>query len=218
MALTAIKRRSKLAPIAVLAPERYDPRRTTPRNRKSTVLLQDVAQIKRKNVWPSDDLGPHIVLRTCDVSEGIVTAVKEPTDNIGSLKREVRPHDVIISRLRPDRRQVAFVDKGIPNAKKSLLVVSTEFFILRSVNSQSIAFLVTFLLSAKVQEVLAASQEGATHPRIDGPAVLNLPIPRQVLRHREALSERVEESIRLYRESQSVMSKAIVQVDRSWVE
>ena len=105
--------------------------------------------------------------------------------------------DVLISRLRPYLRQVAYVDRTIPVLSEAALLCSTEFFVLRSVDQQSIAFLVPFLLSVQVQRVLAASQEGGHHPRVRESTLLTLPLPSSLLETRAATSSAVGRNLRL---------------------
>ena len=74
------------------------------------------------------------------------------------VREGAAPGDVIISRLRPYLRQVAFVDSDIRGYELSATILcSTEFFVLRAIEQESIAFLVPFLLSQSTQQVLAAS-------------------------------------------------------------
>lgn len=204
MALINILARSSLATINVLAPERYDPRRALAANATDTVLLGDVVAIIRRVVQPSADLGSCVVLDTSDAREGIVISRRLPVQGteIRSAKKALATRDVIVSRLRPYLRQVAFVDEEIPYAGGACLVCSTEFFVLRSPNNSSIAFLVPFLLSRQVQDVLAAAQEGGHHPRCDVSTLLTLPLPVSFLDERETVSKTVEEAIRFYRKSE----------------
>jgi hypothetical protein len=105
---------------------------------------------------------------------------------------------------------VAFVDGRIPNrGENTLLLGSTEFFVLRSVEERSIAFLVPLLLSAPVQAVLAASQEGGHHPRFNEATLLDLPVPAEIVKNRDDVSNVVEQSIALYRESEGGMASLI---------
>ena len=89
------------------------------------------------------------------------------------------------------------------------MLCSTEFFVLRSIDDRSIAFLVPFLLSNKVQEVLAVSQEGGHHPRFIESTLLTLPIPKKLLSQRAIISEVIENSIQMYRTSEKAISDAI---------
>ena len=204
MALISTKRASLLGQSLVLAPERYHPRRSIT-SQVESVSLGEIVSIIRKTVQPSETLGACLVLDTSDAREGIIIGRKQQTNDIGSTKKSLEPRDVIISRLRPYLRQVAFVDDGIPNLDGAMLLCSTEYFVLRSSDSQSIAFLVPFLLSEQVQEVLAASQEGGHHPRFDDSTLLTLPIPIRLIENREDVSAAVEQSVAMYRRSEIVI-------------
>ena len=82
-----------------------------------------------------------------------------------AVKKIIKAGDVIISRLRPYLKQVAFVDKVLCEHYDSVLC-STEYFVLRSKDQHiSIAFIVPVLLSREVQNMLISSQEGGHHPR-----------------------------------------------------
>lgn len=208
MALISIRRRGELAETLALAPERYDPRREMHPQAKQTAMLRQVAKIVRRTVQPSNKLGKCLVLDTSDAREGIIAFRKQPVDgaDIGSAKKLIEPNQVIISRLRPYLRQVALVDAGIAVPDGTLLTCSTEFFVLGGIDGRSIAFLVPYLLTEQVQAVLAASQEGGHHPRFEDSALLNLPIPEAVLLRREDDSSKVEDGIRLFRQSETVMT------------
>ncbi|MEK7405049.1 MAG: hypothetical protein AAB225_08075 [Acidobacteriota bacterium] len=210
MAYFTVKRVSELARGHVLAPERYDPRRGSlllADGDLLSVALSRVAESARMIVGPGTDaITQAIILDTSDAREGLVISAKTPVDRnqIGSAKKCVRVGDVIISRLRPYLRQVAFVDARIPNWRSDVaLVCSTEFFVLRSIDERPISFLVPFLLSAQVQAILAAAQEGGHHPRFNEATLFGLPVPKAVLEKREDLSAEVELATALYRDSET---------------
>jgi hypothetical protein len=216
MALCTVKRVAELGPSMVLAPERYDPRREAARP-SDCVRLSDLATCIRETVGPQTaDQGDYLILDTSNAREGIVVydRGRMTASQIGSAKKIVRPGDVIISRLRPYLRQVAFVDRNIRFwNRETTILCSTEFFILRSIDGLSIAFLVPFLLSEKVQEVLAASQEGGHHPRVNENTVLTLQVPTSLVKQREQISERVEGSVALFRRCEKGLLDVIVSVD-----
>ena len=148
-----------------------------------------------------------LVLDTSDAREGIVSCRKEPVSaqEIGSTKKLVERGCVLISRLRPYLRQVAYVDGEVPGWDADVpMYCSTEFFVLRSVDDQPIGFVVPFLLSGPVQTVLAASQEGGHHPRFNQNTLLELPVPRTLMERREEDSRRVEEAVSLFRRSEQL--------------
>ena len=215
MALISIMLKSRLASPVILAPERYDPRRKLDTKKDEVIKLGEIVISIRKMVHLSTGTEECFVLDTCDVKEGIVIARKRPVvgTEIGSAKKEIIPGDVIISRLRPYLRQVAFVDKEIPNTQNTRLLCSTEFFVLRAIDDLPIAFLVPFLLSRKIQDVLKASQEGGHHPRFIESALLTLPIPKKLLSQRTTISEVVKNSIQMYRASERAIADMVEKSD-----
>ncbi|MEP6488960.1 hypothetical protein NDI43_09685 [Microcoleus vaginatus GB2-A3] len=215
MALISIMLKSHLASPVVLAPERYDPRRKLHTKKDEVVKLGEIVISIKKMVHLSTGTEKCFVLDTCDVREGIVIARKKTIvgTEIGSAKKEIIPGDVIISRLRPYLRQVAFVDKEILNTQNTRLLCSTEFFVLRAIDDLPIAFLVPFLLSKKIQDVLKASQEGGHHPRFIESALLTLPIPKKLLSERTTISEVVKNSIQMYRTSERAIADMVEKSD-----
>jgi hypothetical protein len=214
MAVWTIKSQSELGKAFVLAPERYDPRRLLVSSTKSAALsLAQVASVIRQTVTAATARdGSFLVLDTSHAQEGVIISPKKTikSSDIGSAKKAISKNDVIISRLRPYLRQVALVDDGISGWSADVtLICSTEFFVLRSVDDHSIAFLVPFLLSPSVQAVLAASQEGGHHPRFDEATLLTLPIPSAILENRDEASQAVEESVSLYRKAEKIMADLI---------
>ncbi len=219
MALISIRTSADLGDDAVLAPERYDPRRDLLHvaSGGDATTVGDIASVIRQTVSPSrPGAGRCIVLDTSDAREGIVTARKSPVsfDEIGSTKKCVEPGDVLISRLRPYLRQVAWVDENIGGPVPDVsLVCSTEFFVLRPGDGASIAFLVPLLLSRPVQAVLAASQEGGHHPRITEATLLRLPVPAKLLDRRETISRAIVQSVSRFREADRGIRDAIGAAD-----
>ncbi len=215
MAVIAIKTARDLGPDVVLAPERYDPRRTaTHQSAERGPRLEDLVQSIRRTISPKpDDPRLCLVLDTSDAREGLIVTRKRPVPaaEIGSTKKLAEPGDVIISRLRPYLRQVAYVDDEIPGrTEDAAIVCSTEFFVLRSADDRSIAFLVPFLLSDPVQAVLAVSQEGGHHPRVDRETLLGLCVADGLLTHRADRSAAVLESVRRFRQSERQLADLIV--------
>lgn len=215
MALITVKTYRALGTGLVLAPERYDPRREFLHNGvvPNGVPLAELATTVRRTVSPAKNgSGRYLVLDTSDTREGIVIARKQPLSGeaLGSAKKVAVPKDVIISRLRPYLRQVGYIDDGIRNLESGVqLVCSTEFYVLRSVDQQSIAFLVPFLLSDAVQEVLAASQEGGHHPRFNEKSLLSLPVPRSIVEKRDEISADVVHCALLHRESERSIAQMV---------
>jgi hypothetical protein len=216
MAVWTIKAHNELSRFFVLAPERYDPRREAKGQDVSSILIGQVATVVRQTLTPAAAKdGSYLVLDTSHAREGVIISPEKVigASGIGSAKKAPKSNDVIISRLRPYLRQVAFVDEEIQGWSEGVtLLCSTEFFVLRSNNKASIAFLVPFLLSPFVQQILSASQEGGHHPRFDENALSTLPIPGSILDRRDEFSRSVEKSIRSYRASEKLMASLVAEV------
>ncbi|MBI2764714.1 MAG: N-6 DNA methylase [Chloroflexi bacterium] len=177
----------------VLAAERYDPRR---RSSAGGVGLAEIAQLVRDQVTPSSGAGSYLLLDTGNARDGVIQDPGKVVGgrDLGSVKKVAKPGDLLISRLRPYLRQVAYVDSELPSfyPVETRIACSTEFYVLRSMDSKSIAFLVPYLLSEQVQAILAASQEGGHHPRVGQSVIEQLTIPDAILRDRDRISSNVE--------------------------
>lgn len=181
MGIHVLKKARDLGDGWVLAPERFDPRRRV--QAQSERCVSDVAEIITQNVQarslPADR--PLLVLDTTHAYEGFVVLRHEPVlpETLGSAKRRLAPGDVIVSRLRPYLRQVAYIDEALfstlPGGND--VVASTEFFVLRGRGGFDATCLVPVLLSAPVQRALAAGQEGGHHPRFAKALLGSVPVP-----------------------------------------
>ena len=227
MALITVKKVFELEDAFVLAPERYDPRRESLKFNSvhvPEITIRDIAEVVRHAINPSaKGVGERrcVVLDTSDVREGIIIRRKKPirVEELGSQKKGFKSGDVIISRLRPYLRQVAFVDTEFAAASPGVeLACSTEFFVLRSLIEESIAFLVPYLLSNPVQSVLCASQEGGHHPRFDESTLLNLPIPADLFEKREVVSTAVLSSAASYRRAEGIMLSLVAEADAAMAQ
>lgn len=206
----------EIGPKLVLSPERYDPRRQCLAKDGMSISLGLIADLRQVSVNPnrSETDSEYLVLDTSDAREGVIICRKQSVtlENIGSTKKSVTRGCVLISRLRPYLRQVALVDGEIMGWSKEVrLVCSSEFFVLQSVDDRRIGFLVPFLLSAPVQAVLAASQEGGHHPRFDPGTLLDLPIPKSLLERREEDSVQVEDAIATFRRYERITGGLVEQ-------
>jgi len=212
MAQSAAVAVSNLDAGLVLAPERYDPRRAT--KALDGIPLGEMVEVISDQVYATscDRDQRYLVLDTGYAQEGVIRACNPPVnrDEIGSAKKRLQPDDVIVSRLRPYLRQVAYVDPGLFrfDGEPVDLLCSTEFFVLRS-KGESIAFLVPYLLSDPVQRVLAAAQEGGHHPRFNQATLKGLVVPDSMYRQRKAISDRVLRAVALHRESESARRELV---------
>jgi len=200
MAQHAIIRTDKLDEGSILTPERYDPRRYQKNNGKHNV--SDFVEIVNKQIKVNNSMDDsrYVVLDTSDAYSGIIRPRKELCENknIKSAKKLIQKGDVIISRLRPYLRQVALVDENIFHIFEQdySVVCSTEFFVLRSKNGEDVSFIVPFLLSAPIQEILSFSQEGGHHPRFNQSTLMGISIPDKILKNRKSISKETTRSAR----------------------
>ncbi len=185
MGIEIHRRIDELGEALSLAPERHDPRRRLAASGRPR--LDSLLTLASDSVTPAAARRgpPLVVLDTSHAYEGFV--LLQPASvlaqRLGSSKRRVQPGDVLVSRLRPYLRQVAYVDAGLfsllPDG--NAVVVSSEFFVLRDTPLCPAAGLLPFLLSAPVQTILAAGQEGGHHPRFPRELLASLPVPAAVL-------------------------------------
>lgn len=215
MGLSILRRLRDLGDELILAPERYHPSRTVAITSRRG--LADLVDLSTQNASaPSLADKPVLVLDTSHAYEGFVVCRHEPISAaaLGSAKRRIQPGDVIISRLRPYLRQVAFVDaalfRQVPGGNH--VVASTEFFVLRSREHFPAAALVPFLLSPPVQAALAAGQEGGHHPRFSLDLLASLRVPDRLVAQANPLAGRVralaQRLRRSLRDSQQLISEA----------
>src|SRR5262249_31707506 len=162
------------------APERYSARRHAGAAVvHGTVPLHKLARLFKSTINParSDPDSLYLVLDTTHAVEGRIQCNTRPVRGreVGSVKRPVRAGNVLVSRLRPYLRQVAFVDEGLAERRRLPIVCSTEFYVLEPADpAVSIAFLVPYLLSETVQTIFAHAQEGGHHPRMHASVLLDL--------------------------------------------
>ena len=217
MAISTVLDISRLDYGSVLVPERYDPRRRY--TEESGPRLSEMVNLVREQISAktADPTRQYIVLATGDAYNGVIKTTKAPSNSsdIGSAKNRIRPGQVIISRLRPYLKQVAWIDHGLKGFESDGvdLLCSSEFYVLDSQDGESIAFLVPFLLSQDVQSILAASQEGGHHPRFNERTLESMPIPTSLLDQRVELSARVERATNLVRQAFGQIQDSIEAVD-----
>lgn len=209
MAICVIKTTTQLGPQFVLTPERYNPkRRMNLSDENDGVLLSEIITLENEIVASKKETSAWYQINTSDAMGGCLRVPSNP-EQLNSNKKVLKTGDVIISRLRPYLRQVAYVDTD----SNSRLCASTEFYVLRARNNESIAFLVPFLLSEAAQTVFANSVEGSQHPRFKEEDILNLVIPSELFEEREKISQDISNAINQYREYEKSLESAISRVN-----
>lgn len=209
MAICVIKTTTQLGPQFVLTPERYNPkRRMRLLDENDGILLSEIVTLENDIAASKKDTSSWYQINTSDAMGGYLRVPSTP-GQLNSNKKILKTGDVIISRLRPYLHQVAYVDID----SNLQLCASTEFYVLRARNNESIAFLVPFLLSEAVQTVFANSVEGSQHPRFKEEDILNLIVPSQLFEERENLSQNISTAINQYREYEKSLGTAISHVN-----
>ncbi len=209
MAICVIKRTTQLGPQFVLTPERYNPkRRMRLSDENDGILLSEIITLENNIVASKKDSSAWYQINTSDAMGGYLRIPQTP-EQLNSNKKALKSGDVIISRLRPYLRQVAYIDID----SKEQLCASTEFYVLRARNKESIAFLVPFLLSEAAQTVFANSVEGSQHPRFKEEDILNLIVPSQLFEERDKISQDICTAISQYRAYEKSLRTAITHVN-----
>ncbi|MFO0760671.1 MAG: hypothetical protein U0359_29605 [Byssovorax sp.] len=212
-----VRRVKDLGASLILAPERFDPRREMAggADRRLDELVAIVTASASPRAFAPDR--PVLVLDTAHAFEGFVIARQDPAapQAIGSAKRRLAPGDVIISRLRPYLRQVAYVDEDLfrlaPGGNE--VAASSEFVVLRGHGEIEPAALVPFLLSASVQAALAAGQEGGHHPRVPRELIGALRVPAEALDGAKAIAADVRSLTRALRRSLAGRAAQVKAID-----
>ena len=222
MGIHLLRRAGDLGETYVLAPERFDPRRTV--DVATTRCIADLASVFTENVSAQSFAPDHAVLvvDTAHAYEGFVVLRHDPVGphEIRNAKRRIQPGDVIISRLRPYLRQVAFVDdelfRLVPTGNE--VCASTEFFVIRGKASFDATALVPFLLSDPVQRALAAGQEGGHHPRFSKDLLGSIRVPDCVVTDASITASRVRDLASGIRHSLSGCRALVAMVQRRVAE
>lgn len=175
----------------VLAPERH----LALLDSADGVPLGDVVDERRERIV---DPSRAIILDTTHARDGIIDVAGALRDAppAKSAKKRARPGDLIVSRLRPYLRQIAYVHPAALEGDRAF-AVSTEFYVLTP-REGDIAWLLPFLLSAPAQSALAAAQEGGHHPRVHRASLLAMPVPHAAVRAKKKTSRAVLASLEAF--------------------
>lgn len=214
MAIFSVLSVSQLEVGRILAPERYHPsRRVTGATFSDCIRLGDLVSLGAEIVTPSSAIKKGLlVLDTGNAKDGFIPGSLLGVEaEFSSHKKRLQVGDVIISRLRPYLRQVGYIDYALAE-RHPMILASTEFYVLRSVNLKNTAFLVPYLLSELAQRVFASAVEGGHHPRFHSSVLLELPIPKQLVDNSEQISKAVDGCYESYRAAERIFKGSYQQV------
>ncbi|HVJ91922.1 MAG TPA: hypothetical protein VM580_19110 [Labilithrix sp.] len=184
----AVRALSELGADVVLAPERWVARADAGEG----VPLGELVVERRERAGAVDRC---VVLDTTHAKDGLldIASALRAASSAKSVKKRAHVGDLVVSRLRPYLRQIAFVHPRALEVAARPLALSSEFYVLAPLHEgDDLAFLLPFLLGDPVQAVLAAAQEGGHHPRVPRASLLALRVPEALIaeRHRIAIEVR----------------------------
>jgi hypothetical protein len=186
-----------IAPDYILAVERH----LASSDNDDGIPLRELVQERRERMRPAEH-PTAIVFDTTHARDGVLDiagARRDARNGVSALsaKKFAYPGDIVLSRLRPYLRQVAFVHPAITDQKQHLpLAFSTEFYVLTpNAPLSSIAFLLPFFLCHATQRALADAQEGGHHPRVPLESLFALHVPRKLLDKRATSSRHVQAAL-----------------------
>ncbi len=145
-----------------------------------------------------------------DVATGCVWPEPVPANEAPSrAQRSVRPWDILVATVRPERKNVGMVPEGLTGQ----LVASSGFSVLRCSSAEMAAFLWMYLRSDAGTEQLLRWNSGAAYPAIDDDVPLKVLIP-------EYPAEKVLELGRRWKDIPALLLEArlLVQAARLLVE
>lgn len=184
----AVRALSSLGDDLVFAPERW----LAAAGVGDGVPLEELVVERRERV---DDPSDAVVLDTTHARDGIldVPAALRAEPSTKSTKKLAKKGDLVVSRLRPYLRQIAYVHpRALAATLGKPLALSTEFYVLAPRRAgDDLAFLLPFLLAPPAQAILAAAQEGGHHPRVPRSSLLALRVPAELVKKRERTSSNV---------------------------
>jgi type I restriction enzyme M protein len=196
-----VRRRGDLGEDVSLAPERYVAPSLNDGARG--VDLGSLVVVRRETLG-ARDAPQALVVDTTHAKDGLLDlpAARRARAPARSAKKIARAGDLLVSRLRPYLRQIAFVHPAsLAAVGAAFIACSTEYYVLSprggagAGRSERLEFLLPLLLGAPAQAVLAAGQEGGHHPRVPLATLLSLRVPDAALRGRARRSARIDRAL-----------------------
>jgi len=196
MAGISVVDRSSLASTSRLGAEFYHPAKLSSLSKLAGIrscLVRDCFSVIKASVAPrSEIVNDAFIFDLTDAADGLM---REGTNlnnfaELGSAKKLFKRGDVLISRLRPYLREICLV-----SSKAKILLGSTEFIVLRQKSDILPEYLLAFLLTNEVQNILLWSQEGTNHPRFPETVLIDLPIPIMEQRQQHEIADMIRTAV-----------------------
>lgn len=186
-----------IAPDYIFAVERH----LASGDNEDGIPLRELVRERRERMAPAEH-PEAVIFDTTHARDGVLDVAGARRDaqngvSAQSAKKFAYPGDIVLSRLRPYLRQVAFVHPTITDQTPNrLLAFSTEFYVLTPIAPKSsIAYLLPFFLSRPTQRALADAQEGGHHPRVPLVSLLSLRVPEKLRARRATTSRQVHAAL-----------------------
>jgi len=146
-----------------------------------------------------------------NVNEGFIKGFS--SEKSKSSKKLIKKEDIIISKLRPYLKEIAFISEKFGGN-----YISTEFIILRENNKdKDLRFiLLPFLFTKEIQSILFWSQQGTNHPRFNENVLLRLGFPNVSQSIKNKIKDKLYEAYinydrakELYKEAEERLNKEL---------
>jgi len=146
----------------------------------------------------------YIEISDVNVSNGEITPNRVEIKNVpANGKRKLFKDDLLISKVRPYRGAISFIDFEVDN-----LLGSGAFTVLQEKTKYKKEVLMIFLKTIFIKELLLRYNCGTSYPVIKDEDILNLKIPLIKPSIQKQISEKIQESHRLRKESKELLEEA----------
>jgi len=146
----------------------------------------------------------YIEISDVDISNGEIVSNKIETKSIpANGKRKLFKNDLLISKVRPYRGAISFIDSEVEN-----LLGSGAFTVLQEKTDYKKEVLMIFLKTVFIKELLLRYNCGTSYPVIKDEDILNLKIPLFKPEIQKQIAEKVQENHKLRKESKELLEEA----------
>ncbi|MDD3862021.1 MAG: restriction endonuclease subunit S [Candidatus Gracilibacteria bacterium] len=146
----------------------------------------------------------YIEISDVNTSNGEITPNRVDTKDIpANGKRELFKNDLLISKVRPYRGAVSFIDFEVDN-----LIGSGAFTVLQEKTEYKKEVLMIFLKTQFIKDLLLRYNCGTSYPVIKDEDILNLKIPLIKPSIQKQIVEKIQESHKLRKESKELLAEA----------
>jgi type I restriction enzyme S subunit len=146
----------------------------------------------------------YVQISDVNIANGEIIPNKVDTKDIpANGKRKLFKNDLLISKVRPYRGAISFIDFEADN-----LIGSGAFTVLQEKTEYKKEVLMIFLKSKFIKELLLRYNSGTSYPVIKDEDILNLQIPLIKSSIQKQIADKVQESHKLRKESKELLEEA----------